>query len=132
MKKPTYPRKHYRPLLAKTLRNSLAQRIAEQFPRIGGDRIVGACADLVLEVVWAHLKPLAQTRHIHRVRGLFHRTSMALRRPSASRLKHSDTPKISTPGRAAGRMTLHTVRRLTQPMSPAWSPRSIGANEPHS
>jgi hypothetical protein len=58
MKKPNYPRKHFRPLLAKTLRNSLAQRIAEQFPRIGGDRIVGACADLVLEVVWAHLKPL--------------------------------------------------------------------------
>lgn len=58
MKAPNYLKKHYRPLLAKTLRNSLAQRIAEQFPRIGGDRIVGACADLVLEVVWAHLRPL--------------------------------------------------------------------------
>jgi len=58
MKKPDYARKHFRPLLAKTLRNSLAQRIGEQFPRIGGDRIIGACADLVLEVVWAHLRPL--------------------------------------------------------------------------
>ncbi len=58
MKAPDYVHKHYRPLLAKNLHNSLAQRIAEQFPRIGGDRIVGACADLVLEVVWAHLKPV--------------------------------------------------------------------------
>jgi hypothetical protein len=58
MKAPDYMLKHFRPLLAKNLRNSLAQRIAEQFPRIGGDRIVGACADLVLEVVWAHLKPV--------------------------------------------------------------------------
>ncbi len=58
MKTPDYAYKHYRPLLAKNLRNSLAQHIAEQFPRIGGDRIVGACADLVLEVVWTHLRPV--------------------------------------------------------------------------
>jgi hypothetical protein len=50
--------KHFRPLLAKNLRNSLAQRIAEQFPRLGGDRIIGLCADLVLEVVWDHLRPV--------------------------------------------------------------------------
>jgi hypothetical protein len=58
MKPPNYQHKHFRPLLAKNLRNSLAQRIAEQFPRLGGDRIIGACADLVLEVVWAHLRPV--------------------------------------------------------------------------
>ncbi|MBE3040709.1 MAG: DUF1670 domain-containing protein [Chloroflexi bacterium] len=58
MKPPNYYHKHFRPLLAKNLRNSLAQRISEQFPRMGGDRIVGACADLVLEVVWAHLRPV--------------------------------------------------------------------------
>jgi hypothetical protein len=58
MKPPDYQHTHFRPLLAKNLRNSLAHRIAEQFPRMGGDRIVGACADLVLEVVWAHLRPV--------------------------------------------------------------------------
>lgn len=58
MKSPTYLHKHFRPLLAKNLRNSVAQRIAEQFPRMGGDRIIGACADLILEVVEAHLRPV--------------------------------------------------------------------------
>ena len=57
MKAPDYVHKHFRPLLAKNLRNSLAQRIGEQFSRMGGNRIVEACADLVLEVVWAHLRP---------------------------------------------------------------------------
>jgi len=61
MKSPDYVYKHFRPLLAKNLRNSLAQRISEQFPRMGGSRIVEACADLVLEVVWAHLRP---TEHL--------------------------------------------------------------------
>lgn len=61
MKSPDYVYKHFRPLLAKNLRNSLAQRISEQFPRMGGNRIVEACADLVLEVVWAHLRP---TQHL--------------------------------------------------------------------
>ena len=58
MKSPDYLLKHYRPLLAKNLRNSLVQRITEQFPRLGGDRVVGLCADLVLEVVWAHVLPI--------------------------------------------------------------------------
>jgi hypothetical protein len=58
MKSPSHLHKHFRPLLVKNLRNSIAQRIAEQFPRIGGDRIVGACADLILEVIEKHLRPV--------------------------------------------------------------------------
>lgn len=49
--------KHFGSLQTRNLRASIAQRIAEQFPRIGGDRVVGLCADMVLEVVNEHIEP---------------------------------------------------------------------------
>ncbi len=45
---PDYVRKKYGPLQDKTLRNAVAHRIHQQFPRIGGPRIRGACAVLRL------------------------------------------------------------------------------------
>ena len=49
--------KHFGSLKTRNIRAAIAQRIAEQFPRIGGDRVVGLCADMVLEVVQANLVP---------------------------------------------------------------------------
>ena len=56
-------RDHYRPLLAKTLENSLAHVIGEQFPRIGGPRIRVLCAQMILDVVNAHVRPAGHLRH---------------------------------------------------------------------
>jgi DNA-binding CsgD family transcriptional regulator len=61
--KPNYLEKHYGSQRAKTLRNALAHRIGKEFPRIGGPRIRELCADLVLEVVWSHLKPRERLSH---------------------------------------------------------------------
>ena len=58
-----YVRKKYAPLLDKTLQNALANRIASQFPRIGGRRIRQLCAEMVLEVVWDHLRPREHLSH---------------------------------------------------------------------
>jgi hypothetical protein len=55
--KADYLTKHYSPLLSKNLRQAVAHRIAKEFPRIGGPRMVERCAELVLEVVDSHLKP---------------------------------------------------------------------------
>jgi len=60
---PDYARKHYRSQLDKDLRAAIAGSIAREFPRIGGERMVGLCADLVMEVVAAHLRPLEHIRH---------------------------------------------------------------------
>ena len=43
------------PLLAKTLENALAHRIAEEFPRIGGPRICKLCAEMILGYPQRHL-----------------------------------------------------------------------------
>lgn len=60
--KPDYIKKHFSSLQAKTLRNALAQRMGEHFPRLGGPRILALCADLVLEVVEQHLRPREHLR----------------------------------------------------------------------
>jgi len=60
---PDYVRKKYGRLLDKTLRNALAHAIAEQFPRIGGPRIRGLCAEMILEVIEAHACPREHVRH---------------------------------------------------------------------
>ena len=60
---PDYIRKHYAPLLQKTLENALAHAIGEQFPRIGGPRIQALCATMILEVVNAHVRPREGLRH---------------------------------------------------------------------
>lgn len=63
MRTPDYVHKHYRPLLAKTLHAALAYEIGQQFPRIGGPRIRDLCAQMILDVVSAHLRPREHLRH---------------------------------------------------------------------
>lgn len=51
------------PLLAKTLENALAHRIAKEFPRIGGPRICKLCAEMIMEVVNNHIRPKDNVHH---------------------------------------------------------------------
>lgn len=61
--RPDYIRKHYAPLMHKTLENALSHVIGEQFPRIGGPRIRQLCARMILDVVEAHVRPAQHMRH---------------------------------------------------------------------
>lgn len=61
--KPDYVRKKFAPMLDKTLKNALAHRIAQDFPRIGGERIRQLCADMILEVLAQHLQPRDSVHH---------------------------------------------------------------------
>jgi hypothetical protein len=64
MAKPVdYVRKKFAPLQAKTLKNALTQRIASEFPRIGGPRIQRLCAEMILEVVFEHLRRQEHVAH---------------------------------------------------------------------
>lgn len=54
-RQPDYVKKKFSPLLQKTLKNALAHRIQTEFPRIGGERIVHLCAEMILQDVQAHL-----------------------------------------------------------------------------
>ena len=60
---PDFIRKKFGPLRDKTLRNALAHRIAKEFPRIGGPRICQLCADMILEVVFKHMRPHDHVKH---------------------------------------------------------------------
>ena len=60
---PDFVRKKYAPMHSKTLKNALAQRLRKDFPRFGGDRILNLCAEMILEIVEQHLRPLAHIRH---------------------------------------------------------------------
>ena len=62
-KKPDFTRQKFAPLRAKTLRNALAHRIVKTFPRIGGTRICRLCADMVLEVIFKHMRPKEHITH---------------------------------------------------------------------
>jgi hypothetical protein len=61
--KTDFVRKHYKPLKDKTLENALAHRIGTEFPRIGGPRIRTLCAQMILEVFEAHVRPREHVRH---------------------------------------------------------------------
>ncbi len=56
-------RKLFSTQLTRTLRHAVGQRIAKEFPRIGGQRIQMMCADMILEVVMSHLKPREKMFH---------------------------------------------------------------------
>ena len=60
---PDYIRKKFGPLREKTLQNALAHRIEKEFPRIGGPRIRGLCASMILEVVADHVRPREHVTH---------------------------------------------------------------------
>jgi hypothetical protein len=47
----------------RSLQAAVAQRIGEQFPRIGGSRICELCAQMVIEVVHHHLRPRESLGH---------------------------------------------------------------------
>lgn len=51
---PDYVAKKFAPQLRRTVEAALAARIAQEFPRIGGARIVHLCAQMLLEVVDAY------------------------------------------------------------------------------
>lgn len=61
--KPDYVRKKYGPLIHKSLQTALAHAIGEQFPRIGGPRILALCAEMILQVVFEHLRPREHLTH---------------------------------------------------------------------
>jgi hypothetical protein len=56
-------RKRFVTQLDKTLRQALAQRIGQEFPRLGGERIRLLCADMLLEVFAAHVRPAQHLQH---------------------------------------------------------------------
>lgn len=56
-------RRMFSPLRDKNLKNALAHAIGRDFPRIGGDRIRELCAEMIMEVVSAHLRPHEHLRH---------------------------------------------------------------------
>ena len=60
---PDFVHKRYSSMRQKTLRNALAQRLRREFPRRGGDRILNLCAEMILEVVESHIRPIATVRH---------------------------------------------------------------------
>jgi hypothetical protein len=60
---PDFTRKQFGPLRDKTLRNAIAHQIAKEFPRIGGPRIRGLCADMILELVAKHVRPREHVKH---------------------------------------------------------------------
>jgi DNA-binding CsgD family transcriptional regulator len=61
--KPDYARKHYRSQQCRKLRDALIYRLGEDFPRFGGERIRGCCADIILEEVFQVLQPKEHLDH---------------------------------------------------------------------
>jgi Protein of unknown function (DUF1670) len=60
---PDGTRTRYGPLLQKTLKNAISHVMGRQFPRIGGPRIRALCADIILDVVAAHVRPTEHMKH---------------------------------------------------------------------
>jgi hypothetical protein len=61
--RPDFILKKFGPLRAKTLKNAIAHQISTEFPRIGGPRICGLCAEMILEVVSKHMLPREHIKH---------------------------------------------------------------------
>jgi hypothetical protein len=61
--KSDYIHKRYGPMREKSLQNALSQRIAKDFPRLGGERIRQLCAASILAVVKQHLRPREHVQH---------------------------------------------------------------------
>ena len=54
----------YAPMAQKSLRSALVHLLGQQFPRaLGGERLRGLCAQMILEVVERHLLPREHLRH---------------------------------------------------------------------
>jgi len=61
--KPDYIHKRYSPMREKSLQNALSHRLAQDFPRVAGNRIRQLCAASILEVVKQHLRPRDHVQH---------------------------------------------------------------------
>jgi hypothetical protein len=87
--KPDFVRKKYGPLRDKTLRNALAHRIAKEFPRIGGPRICKLCGDMILEVIFKHMRPRDHVTH-----GQILWAAVSVNDPPRQRQKIADTDLV--------------------------------------
>jgi hypothetical protein len=87
--RPDFVRKKFGPLRDKTLRNALAHRIAKEVPRIGGPRICNLCADMILEVVFKHLR-----RQDHVTHGQVVWMAVSVNDPPGHRQKIADTDLV--------------------------------------
>jgi Protein of unknown function (DUF1670) len=88
-RKPDMMRKRFGPLRDKTLRNALAHRIVKDFPRIGGRRICQLCADMILEVVFKHMRSKD-----HLVHGQVLWMAVSVNHPPARQQRIADTELI--------------------------------------
>lgn len=61
--KPDHVRKRFGPMREKSLKTALAHRLRKEFPRIGGDRILNLCAEMILEIVQSHLRSTQTVGH---------------------------------------------------------------------
>ena len=87
--KPDFIRKKFGPLREKTLRNALAHRIVKEFPRIGGPRICQLCADMILEVIFKHMR---SQDHLTHGQALW--MAVSVNNPPAHRQRIADTELV--------------------------------------
>jgi hypothetical protein len=87
--KPDFVRKKFGPLRDKTLQKALAHRIAKEFPRIGGPRICQLCADMILEVIFKHMRPQDHVSH-----GQILWMAVSVNDPPRQRQKIADTELV--------------------------------------
>lgn len=55
--------KHYGPQRARGLEAALIQRLGEEFPRLGGPRMLKLCAELIMEVIDSHIVAAERVGH---------------------------------------------------------------------
>ena len=112
-RKPDYVRKHFGPLLQKTLQNAVSHVIGEQFPRIGGPRIRALCAQMILDVVNTHVRPTEHMRHGQALwLGIATDDPPRQYRPTADTRLVPVVLDLSTPG-TSERTVRHAVRRTS-------------------
>ncbi len=63
LRKTDYLRKKYAPLLDRNLASALAHLLGREFPRLGGDRILNLCAEMILDFLAQHLRPRESVCH---------------------------------------------------------------------
>jgi hypothetical protein len=84
-----YQRKRFAPMLEKSLKNALAYRIQQDFPRLGGERIRQLCAEMILDVVHQHLRPREYLQH-----GQIIWTAVSLNDPPSRKKRIRDTEQL--------------------------------------
>lgn len=60
---PDYRLKHFGAQRFRGLRGALVQRLGAEFPRLGGPRILELCAEMIMEIIEAHLAPRERLGH---------------------------------------------------------------------